>query len=104
MNRPLNALRRIHELETNLEGTEPAPGEIQRLEEGLEPRLVARYRQARARHGESALSESNDNVCSGCYVRQPIVPKRLAQDICMCENCGRILYDPDAELDYLLRS
>ncbi len=105
MNTPLSSLRRLHELEQGLKSAEKSASERERLAKRLDPKLLSRYRQALQRHGETALAElQHGTVCSGCYMRQPVVPRVLAENICQCENCGRLLYDPDAEMDYLLRS
>lgn len=105
MNTPLSSLRRLHELEQAVSSAEKSASEKERLSKRLDSKLLARYRQALQRHGESAITElQHGNVCSGCYMRQPVVPRILAENICQCENCGRLLYDADVEMDYLLRS
>ena len=104
MIRPLQSLRRLHELETTIEHSGLSRTEVETLIGRLDARLLARYRSALQRHGDSALAEIVDQVCSGCYMRQPAQLRKLAEHICQCESCGRILYDPDAELDFLLKS
>lgn len=105
MNTPLSSLRRLHELEQAIHAAEKSACEKERLAKRLDAKLLTRYRQALQRHGETALAElQHGNVCSGCYMRQPVVPQRLAENICQCQNCGRLLYDADVEMEYLLRS
>jgi predicted nucleic acid-binding Zn-ribbon protein len=63
----------------------------------LAPELLARYEALRRSHGGRAVAEVRSNVCSACRVTltpATLQRARIAGDLPLCDNCGRILYLP----------
>jgi predicted nucleic acid-binding Zn-ribbon protein len=63
----------------------------------LAPELLARYEALRRSHGGRAVAEVRGNVCSACRVTltpATLQRARIAGDLPLCDNCGRILYLP----------
>jgi predicted nucleic acid-binding Zn-ribbon protein len=99
---PLAALIRYHELKT-----EPAVGQSAaraseefRLLQSIPNDLQKRYVRVAKRHQISAVVPFERGVCTGCHMRQPSVPQEVAEDVYECQNCARLLYDPDVAYDY----
>ncbi len=65
-----------------------------KLAEQIGPRWLGLYERVAKRYGRAVVPVEG-RVCLGCFVTLPtsIVPKKLEDsDVCVCENCGRILY------------
>lgn len=63
----------------------------------VDPRLLEKYKRARLHHSQPVVAVVNGK-CSGCNMSLPmaVIKKLAGQDEVMeCENCGRILYQPD---------
>lgn len=93
---PLAALVRLHELTID----PPADQEVRirlegRLRQAMSARLQAAYENALRRYGASALAELDRGICRGCYVRQPAGLVAISGHVHQCQNCGRLIYDPD---------
>jgi predicted nucleic acid-binding Zn-ribbon protein len=61
----------------------------------LSPELLARYEAIRRSHGGRAVAEARGGVCSACRVTltpAALQRARVAADLPLCDNCGRILY------------
>jgi predicted nucleic acid-binding Zn-ribbon protein len=55
------------------------------------------YKRFYARYGEDAITQVQDDICTGCFVK--ISPMKLARirkmdSLEYCESCGRILIPP----------
>ena len=73
----------------------------QRAEVGeqVDPKYMERYKAVRGQCSP-AMARLNNDQCSGCNMSLPsAVAKQLqgSDEIIECENCGRILYMPDAQ-------
>jgi len=67
---------------------------ISALENALQPRYLRTYQRIAAKTHRPIAPVSND-VCLGCFARQPTSYKSRGWDdqhIITCEQCGRILY------------
>ena len=63
----------------------------------VDPKLLEKYKRARQHHNQPVVMVVNGK-CSGCNMSLPmaVIKKLSGQDEVMeCENCGRILYQPD---------
>jgi len=90
----------LHEIvsETKIQ-EEQLREEAKQLEVSIEPRLLASFKRIRkgARNGLGIVTIQRD-ACGGCFSKIP--PQRQLdikqrKKIIVCENCGRILIDPD---------
>ena len=73
--------------------------EVLKLEETIEPRLLSAFKRIRkgARNGLAVVYVQRD-ACGGCFSKIPPQRQmdiRLRKKIIVCENCGRILVDPE---------
>jgi uncharacterized protein len=60
----------------------------------LEEKVVSHYERIKARNG-TALADAESGDCKGCHItiRYQVLKKvRKAEQVTICENCGRILY------------
>lgn len=92
---PLSALLRLHEFNCGITSATLGNIDRERLLAAVDPVVMARYERLLKRFGQSAVVPMERQVCSGCHMRQPAEPKHLDMDIYQCENCHRLLYDPD---------
>ncbi len=61
----------------------------------ISPELLARYEAIRRSHGGRAVAEARGGVCAACRVTltpAALQRARVAADLPLCDNCGRILY------------
>lgn len=77
------------------EGKETHRREETRLLQSLSPDALRHYTNAERRYGISAVVPMAKQSCTGCHVRQPKMLAEVAEDVHECQNCGRLLYDPD---------
>lgn len=102
---PLQALLRLHELQYST-GTgmradrDRLQAEMERCRASLPPALLHRYENLQRRYGVRAIAGLERNVCKGCFISQPSTLKEAAEDIYICEQCGRLVYDPEMVIDY----
>ena len=73
--------------------------EVLKLEETIEPRLLTAFKRIRkgARNGLAVVYVQRD-ACGGCFSKIPPQRQmdiRLRKKVIVCENCGRILVDPE---------
>lgn len=64
----------------------------------VDPKFFEKYKRARLHHNQPVVAVANGK-CSGCNMSLPMaVLKKLAgqDEVLECENCGRILYQPDS--------
>jgi len=70
-----------------------------KLRKKLNPDLLAIYdRLVSGGKTNAVVPLSNGKVCSGCHmnvIHQTALDARSRDKVAICENCGRILYDPD---------
>ena len=93
---PLAALLRLHELQTSGEAESPmGRREEARLLQPLSSALLEQYQNLQRRYGDSAIVPMERRICKGCYMRQPAIPEEVEEDVHVCQNCSRLLYDPD---------
>jgi len=48
--------------------------------------------------GKKGVAPLRNQTCAGCHIGVPVavvMTLKHAEDICMCENCGRYLYLPE---------
>lgn len=61
----------------------------------VSPELLTRYEAVRRSHGGRAVAEVHGGVCAACRVTltpAALQRARVAADLPLCDNCGRILY------------
>lgn len=66
----------------------------------VSPPLMRRYDNWRERRGSSLVAVISGQSCGGCHLTLPpqlINEVRKAQDLHMCNSCGRVLYWKDEE-------
>ncbi|CAN5365012.1 hypothetical protein BH09SUM1_BH09SUM1_26860 [soil metagenome] len=100
---PLAALLRLHEIQTEApEGSESTYRTVERnrLTQGLSTEAHRRYLKIYSRLGASAVAPMERGVCSACHVRQPARGIQIDNEIYECQNCSRLLYDPNAAFEY----
>ena len=52
--------------------------------------------------GKKGVALLRNQTCSGCHMRVPVgvvLDLKHADDVCLCENCGRYLYLPEITSD-----
>lgn len=102
---PLQALLRLHELQYST-GTgmrsdrDRLKAEMERCRASLPASLLHRYENLQRRYGVRAIASLERNVCKGCFIAQPATLREVAEDIYVCEQCGRLMYDPEMVIDY----
>ena len=69
------------------------------LEQNIEPRLLASFKRIRksSRNGLGIVYVERD-ACAGCFSKIPPQRQmdiRMRKKIIVCENCGRIMIDPE---------
>ena len=88
--------------------------ELQSLEfeETIQPNIEERIAQIRAKipnpilshydrlgdQGKKGVAPLSNQTCTGCHMRVPVavvLDLKHAEDVCLCENCGRYLYLPE---------
>jgi predicted nucleic acid-binding Zn-ribbon protein len=96
-----NTIAPLFELQS-LEAKSPNPeeaSEIQRLRKKVIPQILAHYDRLRAR-GKRGVALVRNGVCAECHMRLSsgtYATLLRAEDIMICDNCGRYLYqDPAA--------
>ncbi len=93
----LTALVRYHELQHSRHGTSPRIlSELIALKDEIPAEVMQRYRVLEERYGQTALVLLNDDVCMGCFIRQPASALReIAPNLHQCNHCGRLMYEQD---------
>jgi predicted nucleic acid-binding Zn-ribbon protein len=88
--------------------------ELQSLEfeETIQPNIEKRIAALRAKipkpilshydrlgdQGKKGLAAVRNQTCTGCHMRVPVAVVfnlKHAEDVCLCDNCGRYLYLPE---------
>ena len=87
----VSLLLEMHALQSDANDVEKAEA-CQRIENGLEPSLLSRYRSLKKRKG-TAVAVLRDCVCSECMIMYPVTHEilRNKDSIQSCEYCGRLL-------------
>jgi predicted nucleic acid-binding Zn-ribbon protein len=97
----LSALIRLQELEFKTDFATKAEkrkveAEINRCKAEVDPDVLEKYEVLKQRYGQTAIARLERNICSGCYISVPLSNlTALAEDVFVCEHCGRLLYKPD---------
>ena len=92
--------------------------ELQSLEfeETIQPNIEERIAKLRAKipqpilshydrlgdQGKKGVAAVRNQTCTGCHMRVPVAVVfnlRHAEDVCLCENCGRYLYLPEIAVE-----
>lgn len=63
----------------------------------IPPPILAHYDRLRVR-GKKGLAAVNNQVCSGCHMNLTlgvVMTLKHAEDVQLCQNCGRYLYLPE---------
>lgn len=95
---PLAALLQYHEIYS---GPVQGPGDAtrrpdtHRILQAVSPALHQRYLKIHRRYGANAIVPRNRGICSGCHVHQPAASQEVERGVFQCQNCHRLLYDPD---------
>ena len=100
---PLAALIRYHEMKTVSDEASATPSRASdefRLLQSIPADLQKKYLRISKRHGTTAVVTIERGVCMGCFVRQASAPSEVEEDIYECQNCNRLLYDPDVAYDF----
>lgn len=58
----------------------------------IKPDLLSHYEKLVQRYPQPIVP-TKDNICLGCFIRQPTGQVPGQQDIHLCESCKRILYE-----------
>ncbi|MBN1517266.1 hypothetical protein JXA32_11950 [Candidatus Sumerlaeota bacterium] len=77
--------------------------ENQAPDEALEPirarisdPMLARYDSMKQRFGKSVMSPLQHGACSACHMQVSNAQRlKLAENVVICETCGRLIYDPE---------
>lgn len=97
----LSALIRLQELEFKTDFAtraekRKAEAEIDRCKAEVEPEVLEKYEVLKQRYGRTAIARLERNTCSGCCISVPLSNMTaLAEDVYVCEHCGRLLYKSD---------
>ena len=101
----MSALLRLHELEFDKahlsdEDRRRIRIEIDRCRAELNPELLQRYETLKGRYGRTALVQMVRNTCMGCFISIPESRAgEITDEIGCCEQCGRLLYNPEFAFD-----
>lgn len=72
----------------------PTVARRQKLSRLIDPKLLDRYTQLRARQPR-AVAPMRKGVCLGCYTRRPTRSSGKRSEFESCERCGRILFQAE---------
>jgi uncharacterized protein len=89
----------INNLKSDLEKEQNTRNEIA---SSVPASLLKTYDKIRQHRGGKGIAEIKSNICYGCHLSlAPQIINEVLQDkeIVFCENCGRILYVNDSNLD-----
>jgi hypothetical protein len=104
MNTILQNLLRLQALDFGEVREKNADAQAAELREKIPQPILGHYDRLRAREKKGVAVVRNQS-CSGCHMRVPIGQITVlmrAEDIQLCETCGRYLYLPDpAENQFL---
>ena len=98
MNDLLQNLLKLQALEFNETAEKDAPARIEELRKVIPQPILGHFDRLVTR-GKKGVAVVRNQVCSGCHMRLPIGTINTlmqAQDIQLCDTCGRYLYLPDA--------
>ncbi|HEY5911933.1 MAG TPA: C4-type zinc ribbon domain-containing protein [Verrucomicrobiae bacterium] len=98
MNDLLQNLLKLQALEFNETAEKDAPARIEELRKAIPLPILGHFDRLVTR-GKKGVAVVRNQVCSGCHMRLPIGTINTlmqAQDIQLCDTCGRYLYLPDA--------
>ena len=79
---------------------EKLQAEMDRCKASLPEPLLQRYMTLQKRYGCRALATLERNICMGCFITQPSNIREAAEEIFVCEQCGRLIYDPESVASY----
>lgn len=100
---PLSALIRLNHLDSSgSAATENVEREKERCRQTLPSKVIETYEARRPRYGDSTVVPIERGSCSGCNLRLPSsgVPE-IGEDIMVCSNCDRLIYDPELAYDFV---
>lgn len=92
-------LIKLQALELGQAGIQKAAARIEDLRAKIPTHILGHYDRMMSR-GKKALAAVRNQNCSGCHMRVPlatILTLRHAEDVQLCDNCGRYLYLPEGE-------
>jgi len=93
----LNNLTRLQEIEMLARPNAEARTERDKLRQAIPEPMLAHYDRLMARRKKGIVVVRN-NTCTGCHLRLPmgvIMTLKQAEDVQLCENCGRYLLLPE---------
>jgi predicted nucleic acid-binding Zn-ribbon protein len=104
MNNTIPNLLKLQALEFGEVADKNVETQTAELRRKLPQPILDHYDRLRIR-GKKGVSVVRNQVCTGCHMRVPIGQITVlmrAEDIQLCESCGRYLYLPDpAETEFL---
>jgi hypothetical protein len=104
MNDPLTNLLKLQALDFDETAPKNAESQKAELRANIPLPILGHYDRLVAR-GKKGVAVVRNQVCTGCHMRLPIGTINTlmqAQDIQICDTCGRYLYLPDpAETQFL---
>lgn len=99
MKQLLNNLVRLQEIELGSKANAEARTNRAELRATIPEQILEHYDRLMARGKKGIVPVRNQN-CAGCHMRVPlavVMTLRHADDIQLCENCGRYLHLPSEE-------
>jgi predicted nucleic acid-binding Zn-ribbon protein len=104
MNNVLQNLLKLQALEFGETGEKNIDAQVAELREKIPQPILGHYDRLRARDKKGVAVVRNQS-CGGCHMRVPIGQITVlmrAEDLQLCESCGRYLYLPDpTETEFL---
>ncbi len=99
MNEVLENLLELQTLEFGTKETAETAARVAELRGKVPSQILGHYERLRVR-GKKGLALVQNQVCTGCHMRVPlgaIMTLKHADDIQLCDYCGRYLYLPGEE-------
>lgn len=99
MRKMMEDLMALQQLEFGAPARVPALMEKENLRKKIPAAILGHFDRLVAR-GKKAVAAVRNGVCGGCHMRLTagkLIALAAANDICICDNCGRYLHLADGE-------